>query len=335
LWSLGWFVFLIGTPEPEAALNGPSTPIDGSGDNPAGLPTDEEKMKSSRFIVSWAGGGGGGCWCGSSSWACWSAERRSCWAMPLGAVRIGGLWLASDCEAKSLLWGPGPDLCTQQSGSASSQGNVRNCGAVSGLGTWRLSYPLLRCSSARRMLRAIMRQVRLDMRSAFGSCVFAREYSFQIWVPRGSFFCSSVGDSGLVGLASLPKAGKMGSSSMPSGDSAGLPSRRMSKSMAAVVVGRGLSSAQQGSAGLSSTKEAGLRAAMMSSLGRRVLYVAGRTPRSGLWPGMGLGAGHLLCHLRPATCNLRPATAAVLLRLQRGAGKRRRGLRAGVRAGSG
>lgn len=82
-----------------------------------------------------------------------------------------------------------------------------------------------------------MRQVRLDMRSAFGSCVFAREYSFQICVPRGSFFCSSVGDSGLTGLASLPKAGKMGSSSMPPGDGAGLPSRRMSKSMAGVVEG--------------------------------------------------------------------------------------------------
>jgi hypothetical protein len=40
---------------------------------------------------------------------------------------------------------------------------------------WRLSYPLLRCSSARRILRAIMRQVRLDMRSALGSCVLARE----------------------------------------------------------------------------------------------------------------------------------------------------------------
>lgn len=43
------------------------------------------------------------------------------------------------------------------------------------LNGWRLSYPLLRCSSARRILRAIMRQVRLDMRSALGSCVLARE----------------------------------------------------------------------------------------------------------------------------------------------------------------
>ena len=64
-------------------------------------------------------------------------------------------------------------------------------------------------------------------------------------MPKGSFFCSSVGDSGLTALASLPKAAKMGSSSMPPGDGSGLLSRRMSKSMAAVVVvERGTAAAQ-------------------------------------------------------------------------------------------
>jgi hypothetical protein len=84
-------------------------------------------------------------------------------------------------------------------------------------GTWRHPYPLLRSSSARRMFMAIIRQVRFSMRSAFGSCVFAREYSFQICVPSGSFFCICSGDSALgLLLASLPKAGNMAaSSSMP------------------------------------------------------------------------------------------------------------------------
>lgn len=66
-------------------------------------------------------------------------------------------------------------------------------------------------------------------------------------MPKGSFFCSSVGDSGLTALASLPKAANMGSSSMPPGDGSGLLSRRMSKSMAAVfVVERGTAAAQEG-----------------------------------------------------------------------------------------
>ena len=33
------------------------------------------------------------------------------------------------------------------------------------------------------------------MRSELGSVFFVLEYSFQIWVPRGSFRCSSSGDS--------------------------------------------------------------------------------------------------------------------------------------------
>jgi hypothetical protein len=65
------------------------------------------------------------------------------------------------------------------------------------------------------MFMAIIRQVRFSMRSAFGSCVFALEYSFHICVPSGSFFCISSGDSTLGLPASLPNAGKMVSSSMP------------------------------------------------------------------------------------------------------------------------
>jgi hypothetical protein len=75
--------------------------------------------------------------------------------------------------------------------------------------------PLLRSISARRMFMAIIRHVKFSMRSALGSCVFAREYNFQICVPSGSFFCSCSGDSTLGVPASLPNAGNMASWSMP------------------------------------------------------------------------------------------------------------------------
>lgn len=41
----------------------------------------------------------------------------------------------------------------------------------------------------------IIRQVRFSMRSELGSVFLVLEYSFQIWVPRGSFRCSSSGVS--------------------------------------------------------------------------------------------------------------------------------------------
>lgn len=41
----------------------------------------------------------------------------------------------------------------------------------------------------------IILQVRFSMRSELGRVFFVLEYSFQIWVPRGSFRCSSSGVS--------------------------------------------------------------------------------------------------------------------------------------------
>ena len=86
--------------------------------------------------------------------------------------------------------------------------------------TWRLSYPLLRSrsrsrSAARRMLSAIIRHVRFSMRSALGSWVRALEYSFQIWVPSGSFRCISSGEGMSAPSASFLRAGKMESASTP------------------------------------------------------------------------------------------------------------------------
>lgn len=65
------------------------------------------------------------------------------------------------------------------------------------------------------MFMAIIRHVRFSMRSALGSCVFAREYSFHICVPSGSFFCICSGDSAPGLPASLPNAGNMASWSTP------------------------------------------------------------------------------------------------------------------------
>jgi hypothetical protein len=159
-----------------------------------------------EYKVSW--------WaCGWCTCACCSDDFLSCWAMPLGADLGGGraLALAVGGGISSLLL----LLCAKLwGGDVSLAGGQEPHGAVSRR-TWRHAYPLLRSRPARRMFMAIIRQVRFSMRSALGSCVFALEYSFQIWVPRGSFFCICSGDSALGLLASLPNAGNMASSSMP------------------------------------------------------------------------------------------------------------------------
>lgn len=87
---------------------------------------------------------------------------------PCARGRRGGRFMAVERRNGSV---------SRASGSASSQGQGAQLRARSWKQSngWRLSYPRLRCSSARRIFRAIMRQVKLDMRSAFGSCVFARE----------------------------------------------------------------------------------------------------------------------------------------------------------------
>jgi hypothetical protein len=202
LWSLARCGFLIGIAG-AVALNGAASSFDNSGDRPAGLPTEEGNMKSSRFMASWHG-------CGTC--ACWSCDFLSCCAMPLGADRGGGLALAAGgggIISLSLLGVLGANL-RQSAVLAGARDGTR----VAKLE--RMAYPLLRSSSARRMFMAINRQVRFSMRSAFGSCVFAREYSFHICVPSGSFFCISSGDSALGVLpASLPNAGNIASWSMP------------------------------------------------------------------------------------------------------------------------
>jgi hypothetical protein len=81
LWSLARCGFLIGIAG-AVALNGAASSFDNSGDRPAGLPTEEGNIKSSRFMASWGG-------CGTC--ACWSCDFLSCCAMPLGADRGGGL----------------------------------------------------------------------------------------------------------------------------------------------------------------------------------------------------------------------------------------------------
>jgi hypothetical protein len=80
--------FLIGIAGADG-LNGAASSFDNSGDRPAGLPTDEGNIKSSRFMASW---GELACTC-TCTCACWSCDFLNCWAMPLGADLGGGLAL--------------------------------------------------------------------------------------------------------------------------------------------------------------------------------------------------------------------------------------------------
>lgn len=162
----------------------------GDGGRPAGDPTEAGWMKSSRFMAFGSAGGGASAW--------WSTERRSCCAMPLGALlscgRGGGAAIGAGliCSRSAWLRTGGWSATATATSRAAERGG---CGGGAVKCTLRHPYPRLRSRSARRMLMAIMRHVKFSMRSALGSCVLVLLYSFQIWVPSGSLRCSSSGDA--------------------------------------------------------------------------------------------------------------------------------------------